>query len=1479
MKRINKILSCILAAAMAVPLLPSAAFSASEDEYARPSISNPVEAGENYADGIYAIDWGSTDWGAFKDVDWTDTDIMNAEELAARLKESGVNALAFEDALTYEDGVLSVGDTPLQEDDLGGITLEGNTIAFPKGDTALIIPIKNFGALEADSEAVLDIPDDSNVAVIAVAKDGVQPILNYTIWGHNSRDTFTVNTNKNGNLAVVNLVVSEYSAQGMLMNGELNINGTGTVAAVGGKSGSSSIGIYADSVNVNGASLIAAGDFSTTTSRGIDASKELAYSDERTGGITADNGALIIGVGGNALSCSVGIETMNISAKNGSEIYAYGGVVPGDDGDSDNDMRTIGLQIAEGVTKRTITADNGSKLYARAGNGEYPYGMSDYYTDLDLGENDEIAPSQIVYGGVEFVIDESENAEPSEIIVTGEDEAYHQRRQESIDESQYKEPSGDITVMGSLETDGSNAVLTYFKPLRHSFMYAYNDDTNYLKITRGKAVDYYLIYDPDKGALYTDDGEKLKNFPGAICDDEYLTLTNDFHFETNNEVGLYLRPGTTLEVPEGVTASILSGDDSNNSDSIALMCGGECDLDIDGTLMVSAGSAPELSCGIFGGMDGGEDGVLSISGQGTLYAAGGDIIDTTYASPTSAGIFLMVMGDINVSETTVRAYSGYVSTTSEEDDPDSPKARSVGLDAYDIYVYGGADVRAEGIGSGENTETYGCVAENITSDGGKFSTYTSGDSDCDRSAGLSMRYGGGLRAFNGGTIDCRSTNYDAKEIYGLYSKGIVSIVVDGDESSVAFLGVDSAVNLQDEPVGSYSVKGSLPDGIVTFDKEQAGYVRSDGWLDYVVEFKAAPAVDYGIYYDPESGFRKNTKDGEALDPIPYGIEAYEEEGEDMLILYDAVFKTTYETALTVGEGVTVYVPKNGASVIKTESSANNKIADGIVMLGNNTLYLDGDLSIDVSGSDEENYAIRAEDLIISGRGGLVTSGGADSPSAIYSTGDLTIGEKTYISTGRIKMDDSSETTLTIKDNAIVRVRDDDYSNVGMTVKKLLTEDSAFVTVLKGTITVAGDEEDPGEIRMRGMSSVSVSNRNGTALLGCYDGSDPELNTGNTPIIVEGNSILGCGLIAVGSPAVSHAKAADGTKAVGGDSAMDSYDLQYDDEKFTYINPQTGEAAGNVSFEKGSAPAPSPEATAEPTQTPEVTAEPTQTPEVTAEPTQTPEVTAEPTETPEVTAEPTQTPEVTAEPAAPTATTKPSTGGGGGFKSASSGTASTSKPSATEPAATEAPAATAAPEATAAPAATQQPEPTNAPAADSFPFADVNVSDWFYNAVKAAYDEGLMSGVTDTEFAPNTALTRGMIVTIIGRMGAAETVGGSAFTDVEENAYYAPYIAWASENGIVSGFEDGTFRPDESVTREQTAAILYRYMNYIGADVSAEADILSYTDASDISEYAVQAIQWARGAGVINGYTDGSLAPRSGITRAEFAAMISTVSLI
>ena len=151
----------------------------------------------------------------------------------------------------------------------------------------------------------------------------------------------------------------------------------------------------------------------------------------------------------------------------------------------------------------------------------------------------------------------------------------------------------------------------------------------------------------------------------------------------------------------------------------------------------------------------------------------------------------------------------------------------------------------------------------------------------------------------------------------------------------------------------------------------------------------------------------------------------------------------------------------------------------------------------------------------------------------------------------------------------------------------------------------------------------------------------------------------------------------------------------------------------------------------------------------------------------------------------------------------------------------------------------------------------------------------MSGTSADTFSPETATTRGMIVTILYRLeGEPEISGSCAFDDVKSGWYYENAIAWAAANGIVSGYDNGLFGPDDAITREQLATILYRYAQYKGLDVSVGEDtnILSYNDALDISEYAVPAMQWLCGEGIMSG-SDGNLMPMGNATRAQVAAFL------
>ncbi|MGN0106926.1 MAG: S-layer homology domain-containing protein, partial [Hominilimicola sp.] len=173
-----------------------------------------------------------------------------------------------------------------------------------------------------------------------------------------------------------------------------------------------------------------------------------------------------------------------------------------------------------------------------------------------------------------------------------------------------------------------------------------------------------------------------------------------------------------------------------------------------------------------------------------------------------------------------------------------------------------------------------------------------------------------------------------------------------------------------------------------------------------------------------------------------------------------------------------------------------------------------------------------------------------------------------------------------------------------------------------------------------------------------------------------------------------------------------------------------------------------------------------------------------------------------------------------------------------------------------------------------PFIDVTESDWFYNNVKWANRNGLMYGMEENIFSPQGDVTRAMLVAILYRIeGEPHVSGASKFADVDSSAYYNNAVAWAENNGIVSGYSDTEFAPEDSVLREQIAAILYRYAAYKGYDVDTNADVTSYDDCADISEYALKAIEWTVGIGIISGKTDKTIAPADNATRAEVAAMI------
>ena len=173
-----------------------------------------------------------------------------------------------------------------------------------------------------------------------------------------------------------------------------------------------------------------------------------------------------------------------------------------------------------------------------------------------------------------------------------------------------------------------------------------------------------------------------------------------------------------------------------------------------------------------------------------------------------------------------------------------------------------------------------------------------------------------------------------------------------------------------------------------------------------------------------------------------------------------------------------------------------------------------------------------------------------------------------------------------------------------------------------------------------------------------------------------------------------------------------------------------------------------------------------------------------------------------------------------------------------------------------------------------PFADVSGSDWFYNDVRYVYEKGIMDGTGADRFSPNAPLTRAMIVTILYRMAGSPSVSGSSdFTDVAAGKWFAKAVAWAAANGIVNGYGSGLFGPNDPVTREQLAAILYRYAVYGGMTaVTLEENLGGFADTAQLSAYAIQAMNWAVGQGLING-SGSNLVPKAQATRAQVAAII------
>lgn len=173
------------------------------------------------------------------------------------------------------------------------------------------------------------------------------------------------------------------------------------------------------------------------------------------------------------------------------------------------------------------------------------------------------------------------------------------------------------------------------------------------------------------------------------------------------------------------------------------------------------------------------------------------------------------------------------------------------------------------------------------------------------------------------------------------------------------------------------------------------------------------------------------------------------------------------------------------------------------------------------------------------------------------------------------------------------------------------------------------------------------------------------------------------------------------------------------------------------------------------------------------------------------------------------------------------------------------------------------------------YRDVNPNAWYHGAVDYVISKGIMDGVSAVRFAPNATLTRGMVVTILGRTAGIDTAAytGTSFRDVKGTEWFAPYVQWAGKTGLVNGYPDGSFQPNRAVTRQEMVAMLYRFWLSAGNTYAGGSAIDGFRDGASVSAFAKDAMNWAVGSGLVNGVSADTLSPRGRATRAQFAKIM------
>lgn len=185
-----------------------------------------------------------------------------------------------------------------------------------------------------------------------------------------------------------------------------------------------------------------------------------------------------------------------------------------------------------------------------------------------------------------------------------------------------------------------------------------------------------------------------------------------------------------------------------------------------------------------------------------------------------------------------------------------------------------------------------------------------------------------------------------------------------------------------------------------------------------------------------------------------------------------------------------------------------------------------------------------------------------------------------------------------------------------------------------------------------------------------------------------------------------------------------------------------------------------------------------------------------------------------------------------------------------------------------------------PLTSTMPFIDIAEDDWFHSAVTYAYDKGLFAGTSSNTFSPHMNITRGMVVTVLYQLaGRPDASSEIKFTDVPDNAFYATPVAWATVYGVTSGIGNNMFAPNENITREQLACMLYSYAHVAGLDVSTRGDLSRFSDRGRISAFAENAVSWAVGSGIISGTSATELSPSGPATRSQMAAMLRAFSAL